>query len=309
MKVNILMSTYNGERFLAEQIESILAQTFQDWTLLIRDDGSTDKTCDIISSFCEQDSRIRFINKDVKQNLGVIASFHAVLTEEAADYYFLCDQDDVWLPDKMQVCLDEAVKHPQDLPVMVYMDLKVVDENLRVLNESMIRSQSHHANTQLVQELTENTVTGGVAMFNHALAQLWQGDETIIMHDWYLALLASALGKLIYIDQPGELYRQHGNNVLGARTLGKRVFKWLRPHLLFSVYWNLIKQSQNQAKNILPFVSNSSDKDLIENYITVLEKNFFKRIYILFKYGLKKNKWFHTIIFSTLIITKFAYKD
>lgn len=307
MKVNILMSTYNGERFLAEQIESILAQTFQDWNLLIRDDGSTDKTCDIISSFCEQDSRIRFINKDVKQNLGVIASFHAVLTEEAADYYFLCDQDDVWLPDKMQVCLDEAVKHPQDLPVMVYMDLKVVDENLRVLNESMIRSQSHHANTQLVQELTENTVTGGVAMFNHALAQLWQGDETIIMHDWYLALLASALGKLIYIDQPGELYRQHGNNVLGARTLGKRVFKWLRPHLLFSVYWNLIKQSQNQAKNILPFVSNSSDKDLIENYITVLEKNFFKRISILFKYGLKKNKWFHTIIFSTLIITKFAY--
>ncbi|HFU4489532.1 TPA: glycosyltransferase family 2 protein [Streptococcus suis] len=309
MKVNILMSTYNGERFLAEQIESIQAQTFQDWTLLIRDDGSTDKTCDIISSFCEQDSRIRFINKDVKQNLGVIASFHAVLTEEAADYYFLCDQDDVWLPDKMQVCLDEAVKHPRNLPVMVYMDLKVVDENLRVLNESMIRSQSHHANTQLVQELTENTVTGGVAMFNHALAQLWQGDETIIMHDWYLALLASALGKLIYIDQPGELYRQHGNNVLGARTLGKRVFKWLRPHLLFSVYWNLIKQSQNQAKNILPFVSNSSDKDLIENYITVLEKNFFKRIYILFKYGLKKNKWFHTIIFSTLIITKFAYKD
>ncbi|HFU4123050.1 TPA: glycosyltransferase family 2 protein [Streptococcus suis] len=305
MKVNILMSTYNGERFLAEQIESIQDQTFQDWNLLIRDDGSTDKTCDIISSFCEQDSRIRFINKDVKQNLGVIASFHAVLTEEAADYYFLCDQDDVWLPDKMQVCLDEAVKHPQDLPVMVYMDLKVVDENLRVLNESMIRSQSHHANTQLVQELTENTVTGGVAMFNHALAQLWQGDETIIMHDWYLALLASALGKLIYIDQPGELYRQHGNNVLGARTLGKR-FKIFRlgPRYIFTRYWKLIHDTQKQANYLLKFSALPKDaREMIENFSDIDKQSFIGRLSRILKYKYSKNQWKHIFVFRFLLLT------
>ena len=81
----------------------------------------------------------------------------------------------------------------------------------------MIRTQSDHANTELIQELTENTVTGGVAMINHALAELWTGQEkhALLMHDWYLALLATAFGKLIYIDRPTELYRQHSSNVLG----------------------------------------------------------------------------------------------
>lgn len=98
----------------------------------------------------------------------------------------------------------------------------------------MIRTQSDHANTELIQELTENTVTGGVAMINHALAELWTGQENhaLLMHDWYLALLATAFGKLIYIDQPTELYRQHSSNVLGARTLRKRVKNWVRPHIL-----------------------------------------------------------------------------
>ncbi len=82
---------------------------------------------------------------------------------------------------------------------MVYMDLKVVNQNLEVMAESMVKSQSHHANTELVQELTENTVTGGVAMINHHLAEMWQVTEDILMHDWYLALLASALGKLVLL--------------------------------------------------------------------------------------------------------------
>ena len=86
---------------------------------------------------------------------------------------------------------------------------------------SMIRTQSDHANTELIQELTENTVTGGVAMINHALADLWTGQEkhALLMHDWYLALLATAFGKLIYIDRPTELYRQHSSNVLGLVPL------------------------------------------------------------------------------------------
>ena len=92
-------------------------------------------------------------------------------------------------------------KYSQDKPLLIYTDLKVVDENLSVLHESMIRTQSDHANTELIQELTENTVTGGVAMINHALAELWTGEEKhdLLMHDWYLGLLASAFGNLVYI--------------------------------------------------------------------------------------------------------------
>src|SRR5574340_841650 len=222
MKVNIVLSTYNGEKFLSEQIESIQAQTFTDWQLLIRDDGSTDKTLDIITAYTLKDERIHWIDEDERKNLGVINSFYKLIKHDVADYYFFCDQDDVWLPEKMTIMLAEATKYDADKALMVYMDLSVVDKNLKVINPSMINSQSHHANTSFLAELTENTVTGGVAMVNHALVKRWSSSDNMIMHDWYLALLATATGKLVYIDKPGELYRQHDHNVLGARTLAKR---------------------------------------------------------------------------------------
>ncbi|NQP14608.1 glycosyltransferase family 2 protein [Streptococcus suis] len=309
MKVNILMSTYNGQQFLAEQIRSIQEQTYTDWTLFIRDDGSSDNTKEILKDFERQDSRVHLIDSDKSDNLGVIKSFHKLVNHDRADYYFFSDQDDVWLPNKLELSLNEAQNYPANLPLMVYMDLKVVNQDLEIMTESMVKSQSHHANTELVQELTENTVTGGVAMINHHLAEMWQVTEDILMHDWYLALLASALGKLVFIDKPGELYRQHADNVLGARTLSKRFKKWIRPHILFAVYWDLIKNSQKQARYLLQMPLSQSNRELIEAFVTIMDKPMLERFRILRKYGLRKNKTFHTLVFTTLIVTKFAYKE
>ena len=308
MKIHILLSTYNGEQFLAEQIQSIQQQTIQDWKLLIRDDGSTDRTREIIQEFVAQDSRIHWINENESKNLGVIKSFHNLAQFEEADVYFFSDQDDVWLPQKLELSLAEARKYPAEMPLMVYMDLTVVNQDLEVLSSSMIRSQSGHANTELVQELTENTVTGGVAMVNHALIQLWNQTEDILMHDWYLALLATAFGKLVYIDQPGELYRQHEHNVLGARTWSKRIKKWLRPSLLFRMYWDLIKKSQQQAAFLLDMPLSAEKRELVTAYVTILDQPMHERWRILRQYGLRKNKAFHTLVFTTLIISKFAYR-
>lgn len=309
MKVNILMSTYNGQQFLAEQIRSIQEQSYTDWTLFIRDDGSSDNTKEILKDFEHQDSRIHLIDSDKSDNLGVIKSFHKLVNHDRADYYFFSDQDDVWLPNKLELSLKEAQNYLADLPLMVYMDLKVVNQDLEIMTESMVKSQSHHANTELVQELTENTVTGGVAMINHALAEMWQETDDILMHDWYLALLASAFGNLVFIDQPGELYRQHSDNVLGARTLSKRFKKWIRPHILFAVYWDLIKNSQKQARHLLQMPLSQSNRELIEAFVTIMDKPMLERFRILRKYGLRKNKAFHTLVFTTLIVTKFAYKE
>ncbi|MCK4004205.1 glycosyltransferase family 2 protein [Streptococcus suis] len=309
MKVNILMSTYNGQQFLSEQICSIKEQSYTDWTLFIRDDGSSDNTKEILKDFERQDSRIHIIDSDKSDNLGVIKSFHKLVNHDRADFYFFSDQDDVWLPNKLELSLKEAQNYPADLPLMVYMDLKVVNQDLEIMTESMVKSQSHHANTELVQELTENTVTGGVAMINHHLAEMWQVTEDILMHDWYLALLASAFGNLVFIDQPGELYRQHSDNVLGARTLSKRFKKWVRPHILFAVYWDLIKNSQIQARHLLQMPLSQSNRELIEAFVTIMDKPMLERFRILRKYGLRKNKAFHTLVFTTLIITKFAYKE
>lgn len=158
MKVNILLSTYNGEQFLAEQVKSIQEQTYQEWQLLIRDDGSSDGTVEVIKQLAAQDSRIHFINENQVENVGVIKSFHALLKHSEADLYCFSDQDDFWLPEKISLQVAEAKKYSQDKPLLIYTDLKVVDENLSVLHESMIRTQSDHANTELIQELTENTL-------------------------------------------------------------------------------------------------------------------------------------------------------
>lgn len=309
MKVNIVLSTYNGARFLAEQLGSIQKQTFTDWQLLIRDDGSTDITPQIISEFVKADPRIHFINEHDRQNFGVIKNFFTLVKYEKADYYFFSDQDDVWLPDKMATMLDEVIHNDKSQPLMIYMDLSVVDQDLNVTHPSMIRSQSHHANTTLLAELTENTVTGGVAMINHALAEKWEDTDDVIMHDWYLALLATATGKLVYIDKPGELYRQHDNNVLGARTFRKRLAKWLNPLQALEKYWWLITTSQRQAELLLgqPDLS-TIQRELIGAYVGLINHGMMQRINLLKKYQFKKNKRFHTVVFRTLIVTKLGYR-
>ncbi|MGT2667192.1 glycosyltransferase family 2 protein [Streptococcus rifensis] len=308
MNVMILMATYNGEQFLKEQIESIRRQSFKDWTLVIRDDGSTDQTRHIIAEYEKRDPRIRLFNPDRFENLGVIKSFFTLLKAEKADYYFFSDQDDVWLEDKLAKQLEVASTYPQDKPLLVYTDLKVVDQQLIVMHESMIRTQSHHANTSLRQELTENTVTGGTMMINHALADLWTDAEDLLMHDWYLALLASAFGHLVYLDCPTELYRQHASNVLGARTWRKRMKNWLRPSLLFQKYWTLIKDSQKQSKKLLDLPLKAQDRSMVDAFVYIMDKPILERIKILKEFNLGKNRAFHTFVFRSLIITKFAYR-
>lgn len=185
MNINILLSTYNGERFLAEQIQSIQKQTIKDWTLLIRDDGSTDRTPDIIREFVKQDQRIQWINENQIENLGVIKNFYTLLKYQAADVYFFSDQDDIWLEDKLEVTLLEAQKHDLSKPLLVYTDLKVVNQQLEITHASMIKTQSAHANTTLLQELTENTVTGGTMMINQALAKEWNTcEEQCMIGTW-----------------------------------------------------------------------------------------------------------------------------
>lgn len=309
MVINILMSTYNGERFLAEQIDSIRRQTVTEWNLLIRDDGSSDTTPDIIQRYVEMDSRIHFINAQERVNFGVIKNFYTLLKHSRADFYFFSDQDDIWLDNKLEVTLKEAQRYDQTKPLLVYTDLKIVDQELNVLHESMIKTQSDHANTELVQELTENTVTGGTAMINSALADLWTSYEDLLMHDWYLALVAAAMGNLVYINQPTELYRQHESNVLGARTWSKRMKNWLSPHKLVEKYWWLIESSQTQARFLLDLDLTDDKRKLVEAFVSVLDKPLLERIATLKNFKLRKNRAFHTLVFRSLIITKFGYRS
>lgn len=216
-KIAILMSTYNGEQYLVEQIESIQNQSNHDWHLYVRDDGSTDKTTSIIRSFAESDQRITFVNKDSISNVGVIESFISLLKGTNADFYMFSDQDDIWKEDKVQQAL--ALMNQENykqLPICLHTELQIVNNSLQpieLMKRGRIWDDFQHF-------LFGNCVTGCTVMINQKLKDKLRLEildiSKIAMHDWWFAEVASAFGKVIYDSTPSILYRQHIDNVVGG---------------------------------------------------------------------------------------------
>src|SRR5918999_5402526 len=219
---SVVLSTYNGARFLADQIESIRAQTAPDWRLYVRDDGSSDETRALVAQWAAVDQRIVIVS-DSSGNLGAPASFGILLTHAFAQgerYVFLSDQDDVWLPDRVARMLGVAIEYEACLgasvPLLVHSDLQVVSTDLRVVRPSFFRFQriDPSADTRLVRLALRNAVTGCATLVNRALLEHALPFPTISMHDWWLAQCAALFGYIVLVDRPTVLYRQHGTNVL-----------------------------------------------------------------------------------------------
>lgn len=216
-RVAILMSTYNGEHYLGEQIQSIIDQAYDNWHLYIRDDGSKDNTVHIIRSYADKDDRITFFNEKKIINVGVVKSFMELLEKTDADFYMFSDQDDFWLPDKVADTVRVMQSHPyQEEPIVVHTDLKVVDSNLSG-SQSMNGDDVWHDFKHL---MFSNCVTGCTMMVNQVLKKEMKFSQIdyhrIYMHDWWLAIYAAAFGEVVYLNKPTILYRQHGNNVVGS---------------------------------------------------------------------------------------------
>lgn len=221
----ILLSSYNGEAFIGEQINSIRRQTWADWTLLVRDDGSSDDTVEVVETLSALDDRILLL-RDERGNLGPAGSFGALLEyahETGARYVALADQDDVWCPTKLARELEllhwKERQVGESTPLLVHSDLAVVREDLRLLHRSFLAFQGlrHPPTLSLGTLLIQNFVTGCTIVMNRALLQAAVPLPSVIMHDWWLALCAAALGQVLYLPQATVLYRQHGKNAQGSR--------------------------------------------------------------------------------------------
>lgn len=222
-RIDILLAAYNGEQFLKEQIDSILNQTYKDWRLLIRDDGSTDGTIQIIKSYAAKyPDKIRLV-EDNLGNLGVGQNFGRLLELCQAEYIMFCDQDDVWLPGKLEKTfskMKETEKLYPDTPILVFSDLKIVDENLKVIADSL---HSYHKIDPIKESLLKNLifhsfVTGSTIMMNKKLRDISIPiPQFSRMHDWWVALNAANSGKIFYIHAATVLYRQHPKNVVGSK--------------------------------------------------------------------------------------------
>ena len=234
--VVILLATYNGEKYLREQIDSLLAQTHKNMRILVRDDGSKDNTIEILTNYAAAHPAIFQINQG--PNLGFVGNFLELIATAPAGAvaYFFCDQDDIWQPQKVASACQLMQTIPQG-PVMHFGRLSVVDEALQPLCLS-----PHITRWSFGNALLESQVTGCTIALNQEAMKTLQSvrplPERIVAHDWWAYLVISALGTLVYDEEPRILYRQHAQNSLGAartrwqelkqRWMNYRNGRWLK---------------------------------------------------------------------------------
>lgn len=239
--IDILLATYNGDRFLPDLFASLMNQTCRDWRLLVHDDGSGDGTVALIQAFVrDHPGRAVFFDDGIVAK-GAAKNFAHLLARSTARYAMFCDQDDVWLPDKIAMTfarMREVENTCPGMPVLVHTDLCVVDERLGIIAPSLWAYQrfdpeiGSHARLLAVQ----NVVTGCTVMINREARELSLPiPEEAVMHDWWMAILVARYGMVAFVHQPTILYRQHGTNSIGARktSVTELFVRLTRPTRLF----------------------------------------------------------------------------
>jgi glycosyltransferase involved in cell wall biosynthesis len=228
-KIQILLSTYNGSQFISQQLESILSQSCQPALISIRDDGSTDETCEILSKYEAVHSNVKVARGE---RLGPAGSFFELLlhADSDCDYFAFADQDDVWMPAKLENALSVLVLQSSSDALLYCSRLEYVDAQLEHRGYSKTPSQVGFANA-----LVENVARGCTIVLNREARRIIIGrlPAKALMHDWWCYLVVSAFGKVIYDERCGLKYRLHGRNAVGAPTnflqqITRRVVRFLK---------------------------------------------------------------------------------
>ncbi|MQP64538.1 glycosyltransferase [Niveispirillum sp. SYP-B3756] len=223
-RTDILLATYNGETYLPALIASIEAQLDRDYRVLVRDDGSSDGTLALVEAWKARDpDRVSILEMDQPAG-GAAANFTRLMTAADAPYILFADQDDLWHPEKVGTTVAALIRAEAETsaetPLLAFCDLAVVDADGMVINPSFRRFQGMDAKAGAAfhRLLTENVVTGCAMGINRAACRIGCNVPTeSLMHDWWLALVCAARGRIITMPECLIDYRQHGNNAVGAK--------------------------------------------------------------------------------------------
>lgn len=222
-RVAILLATYNGEKYIREQLDSLVSQTFKDFICYIHDDGSKDHTVQICREY-EMKYPSKFNILKYEPTGGAKNNFLSLMrhiNDESTDYVLFCDQDDIWLPNKIELLID-SVKNVKG-EFLAFSDIKIVDENLNVLSESFFKS-THVAIEKIdyMNALVKGFIPGCTMMVSQGLiknALVFTNSGNIKMHDWWIVLIALMTdAAMVYVNKPLGLYRQHSKNTIGAKN-------------------------------------------------------------------------------------------
>nr|WP_216674066.1 glycosyltransferase family 2 protein [Saccharibacillus endophyticus] len=301
-----MLSSYNGERYITEQLNSLSSQTQANWTIRLRDDGSSDRTWPIIEAWQAKFADRMFSEKAL--NVGVIPSFFELIgqADEESDYFCFCDQDDVWLPEKMERAIDRLSEVEKDVPAMVFTSTQLVDADLNPLGiwpEKPLKAPSFY------NALVQNIAVGATVTFNRSALQLVRSHmpdtNRVLMHDWWFYLCVSAFGEVLYDPEPSILYRQHGNNAVGGETskLGKLKKKWasFRKH---RGSHKLVEQAREFHRL---YASELHDKDKLQQleWFIAPRDRFRQRLNYLRRSKLYRQSRIENLLFRFLILIKY----
>lgn len=297
-EIAVLLAVYNSGKYVRELIDSLLVQTESHFTIYVHDDGSTEANVNILKKcIAENPQRIKWL--EYPSVGGAKNNFLSMLDRVEADYFMFCDQDDIWMPKKVEFSLSQMrnMEKVSSDPCLVFSDLKVVDQNLKVIDESFMHYMKRDpSNTSVKELIIQNVAAGCTMMINNQLASLarkYHNKDNIFMHDWWCILIAALVGRISYIDEPLVLYRQHDNNTVGA---SKDYCKWAKTKVRNIFRGTQLKCSRQgiwyQRKtayelSTLPGITDD-DKVYLENIANIDKFNKIKRMRFYRKHKLIK---------------------
>lgn len=293
--IDILLPVYNGAKFLPELLESLRCQTCHDFRIMAIDDGSNDDSTDIIAQFLAQNHIPGELIHNAANN-GIINSINILLEKSTAPYVMFCDQDDVWREDKIEKSLRRMRAseqyHGSHMPVMVFTDMYAADRNMGIISRSCLKYQNlKPENTTLNRLLLQNVPSGCTLLVNRPLLNVASRiPDNAVMFDHWLALTASAFGRIEFLNEPTLYYRQHGENFTGARRYGWKYFYdkcWNGiTHLRERFYANVEQADAflERYQNILP----PPHAAMIQDFAALKQYGFLRKRWVLIKHRIFK---------------------
>lgn len=260
-KVAVLLSTYNGEKYVGAQIHSILTQSYKNLVLVVRDDGSSDKTVKIVKEYMENYSNIKLVEG---KNLGFIKSFFELLKLEQADYYAFADQDDVWLSDKIALAVESLNKLDDSKPNMAFSNSDYYDVDMKLIKEGEKGKTFSFTNS-----LYECVTQGMTMVINQKTKDtvLDYMPERVFFHDWWVYMICSGMGNVAYDDVTTVKYRRDGKNATAEGENFIKLLIWRIKNLFGKDGLLDIRIQQSEYKKLFYDKLSDENKAILDRFV------------------------------------------
>lgn len=260
-KVVVLLSTYNGEKYVGAQIHSILTQSYKNLVLVVRDDGSSDKTVKIVKEYMENYSNIKLVEG---KNLGFIKSFFELLKLEQADYYAFADQDDIWLPDKIALAVESLNKLDDSKPNMAFSNSDYYDVEMKLIKEGEKGKTFSFTNS-----LYECVTQGMTMVINQKTKDtvLDYMPERVFFHDWWIYMICSGMGNVAYDDVTTVKYRRDGKNATAEGESFIKLLIWRIKNLFGKNGLLDIRLQQREYKKLFYNKLSDENKAILDRFV------------------------------------------